>query len=126
MTFGEYRPSLAGLVARSRDKMPESPSNQEFNNYLRIDLLRRRVWLNRGGQWQETHLAPKEFAILDLLVRSQGMPVGKRRIMDAANVEEEGSLQTHIWKLRQKLEPDPRNPLYILTYHKVGYRFQAP
>lgn len=105
--------------------MPESTPNQEFNNYLRIDLLRRRVWLNRGGQWQETPMAPKEFAILDLLVRSQGMPVGKHRIMSTANVEGEGSLQTHIWKLRQKLEPDPRNPRYILTYYKVGYRFGA-
>ncbi len=107
-------------------RQQESMSIQEFNNYLRIDLLGRRVWLGLGGQWQETHLAPKEFAILDLLVRSSGMPVGKHRIMNAAEVGGEGSLQTHIWKLRRKLEPDPRNPRYIVTYHKVGYRFQAP
>lgn len=46
--------------------------------------------------------------------------------MDGADVDGEGALQNHIYKLRQKLEPDPQDPHYILTYHKIGYRFRNP
>ena len=44
--------------------------------------------------------------------------------MDMTNVEGEASLQNHIWRLRNKIEPSPEAPQYILTYHSVGYRFK--
>jgi DNA-binding response OmpR family regulator len=35
----------------------------------------------------------------------------------------ERSIDAHIKNLRKKLEPDPRNPVYVLTVYGVGYRF---
>jgi len=33
------------------------------------------------------------------------------------------AIDAHIKNLRRKLEPDPRNPRYVLTVHGVGYKF---
>jgi two-component system, OmpR family, KDP operon response regulator KdpE len=36
------------------------------------------------------------------------------------------SVKWYIWRLRRKIEDDPRHPRYILTEHGIGYRFAAP
>ncbi len=59
-----------------------------------------------------------------MLVKANGKPIGKTQIMDAINIDGEGSLQNHIWRLRSKIEPIPEEPSYILTYHSIGYRFR--
>ena len=33
------------------------------------------------------------------------------------------TVDTHIWNLREKLEEDPGNPRYIITVHRIGYKF---
>jgi len=38
----------------------------------------------------------------------------------------ERTIDAHIKNLRQKLEPDPRRPRYVLTVHGAGYRFADP
>jgi DNA-binding response OmpR family regulator len=35
------------------------------------------------------------------------------------------TVDTHIFELRRKLEVDPRDPVHILTVHRIGYRFRA-
>ena len=35
------------------------------------------------------------------------------------------TLEKHVWVLRQKLEPDPRNPQYIVNVRGVGYKFEG-
>jgi DNA-binding response OmpR family regulator len=46
--------------------------------------------------------------------------------MGAADIQgTEAALQNLVYKLRQKLEPDPQAPKYLLTYHKIGYRFNT-
>ena len=80
--------------------------------------------INREGQWQDVHLTNAEFGILSLLVKANGKPVGKAQIMDAVDIDGEGSLQNHIWRLRNKIEPVPEESSYILTYHSIGYRFK--
>ena len=34
-------------------------------------------------------------------------------------------IHVFVWHLRQKLEPDPKDPTYLTSVHSVGYRFQA-
>jgi two-component system response regulator RegX3 len=99
---------------------------QEFDDYLRIDLVKQQLSINRGGQWQEVHLTATEFNVLEALVRVAGRPIGKAQLMDMADVDGEASLQNHIWRLRSKIELIPETPKYLLTYHGVGYRFKEP
>ena len=110
------------LLARIRARLPDLDSTQEVNYFLRIDTVTQLVEVKREGQWQQVYLTLTESSVLKALLAGRGRPVGKVRLMDVADVDGESSLQNHIWRLRQKLEPDPRTPCYVLTYHGIGYR----
>jgi DNA-binding response OmpR family regulator len=122
----ERKSDMAELVARIRARLRDSDALVEVDDYLRIDFARQQVHVKRKTRWEEERLAPKEFALLSALVKNRGRPVGKNRLMAIADVLTEGSIQNQIWKLRQKLEPEPHEPRYIQTYHKMGYRFNRP
>ena len=90
---------------------------------LRIDLDRREVRL--AGK--EAHLTPTEFDLLRALVEHPGRVLTRAQLMDAVLGESyEGfdrAIDSHIKNLRQKIEPDPRKPRYVLTVFGVGYKF---
>lgn len=73
------------------------------------------------------HLTATEWKVLEVLALNRGSLVTKRKILDAGwgtnYAEENGSLRLFISQLRQKLEPHPKNPKYILTDLGLGYRF---
>ena len=121
--FLDQKSDISELLARIRVRLHHVNSKQELDGYLRVDLASRLVEVKRGNQWQEVHITPAELSLLGALLRKPRHPVGKVQLMTAAGVDGEGSLQNHILRLRRKLEPDPENPRYILTYHGIGYRF---
>ncbi len=124
--FLERKSDIEELLARIKARLPERDSIREFDNYLRIDLGEQQVFINHGDSWEEVRLAPKEFSLLEALMKNIGRPVGLRQLIGAAGLEgEKGALYNHFYKLRQKLERDPQTPRYIQTYHKIGYRFSA-
>jgi DNA-binding response OmpR family regulator len=112
------------LIARIRARINLVKPEQEYDDYLRIDLEKQQLKVKRSGQWQEVHLTTTEFNILEALIKAGGQPLGKNQLMDMTNVDGEASLQNHIWRLRCKIELTPEVPQYILTYHSVGYRFR--
>ena len=112
------------LIARVRARINLAKSELEFDDYLRIDLIKQQLKVKRNEQWQEVHLTTTEFNILEALIKAGGQPVGKNQLMDMTNVDGEASLQNHVWRLRTKIELTPEVPQYILTYHSVGYRFR--
>ncbi len=92
---------------------------------LEVDTARHRVL--RGGV--PVDLTPTEFAILVTLLREPGKVLSPRQIVAAVwgaeYVDETGYIRRYVWHLRQKLEPDPRHPRYILNERGVGYLFPA-
>jgi DNA-binding response OmpR family regulator len=114
------------LLARIRARLP--PRSLEIDGYLRIDAARRKVWVQREGEWQEVRLTPREFDLLQHLVYNAGRPIGKttllERVFDYQEDVETKTVEKHIWSLRQKLEPDPGKPCYILNVRGVGYKFE--
>lgn len=117
------------LLARVKARLP--PAIQEFDEYLRVDGPRRLVKLHREGSWQTVELTPREFDLLNYLVTNVGRPLGRTTILEAVfDVPADEDIQTktlekHIWSLRQKLEPDPRQPRYLINVRGVGYKFEA-
>ena len=93
---------------------------------LEIDFTRRAITRNHGTE-PVPHLTATEWKVLEVLVINRGSLVTKRKILDAAwgpnYAEENGSLRLFISQLRQKLEPNPKNPTYLLTELGMGYRF---
>jgi DNA-binding response OmpR family regulator len=112
------------LIARIRARVIFVELEQEYDDYLRIDLVKQQISIKRAGEWLEVHLTATEFNVLAALVKAAGRPIGKVQLMDMAEVDGEASLQNHIWRLRSKIELIPDKPKYVLTYHGVGYRFK--
>ena len=72
-------------------------------------------------------LTPTEFALLKTLAAEPGRAFSRMELLDAAQGEAyegyERTIDTHVKNLRLKVEPDPKNPRYILTVYGVGYKF---
>jgi DNA-binding response OmpR family regulator len=71
-------------------------------------------------------LTPTEFTLLATLARQPGRIFTRSQLLDAlhgvAFESYERAIDSHIKNLRRKLEPDPRQPRYVLTVYGVGYR----
>lgn len=90
---------------------------------LYIDLSKRLVV--RGND--QIYLTLIEFDILFFLASYPGYVFTHRQIYEAVwrseYVCDSGNITAHIGHIRKKLEPDPRNPIYIQTVRGVGYKF---
>jgi two-component system, OmpR family, KDP operon response regulator KdpE len=90
-----------------------------------IDLAVKKV--SRHGD--ELRLTPTEWAILDILVRHRGALVTQRRLLTAVwgpNYRTQTNyLRVYLAQLRQKLEPEPSRPRYLITEPGMGYRFEV-
>ncbi|MBO4898001.1 MAG: response regulator transcription factor [Clostridia bacterium] len=89
-----------------------------------LDFNFRKILIN--GNWIE--LTSKEFDLIDLLVNNPGKVYSREQLLDIVwGYDYPGDIRTvdvHIRRLREKLEPDPATPTYILTKWGVGYYFK--
>ena len=113
------------IMARIRANLPRGIVLSD--NYLCIDFAGRRVWVNRDGTWQEVHLQPLQFDLLELLVMNAGQVVLTTTLKDRVwgKPVSDDALALYIHKLRRKLEPDPSQPIYIESVKGLGYRFNG-
>ena len=76
---------------------------------------------------KEISLTPNEFDILIALIRNRGRVLSREQLIDIVfGIDFEGSDRTvdvHIKNIRKKIERDTKNPLYIITVTKSGYKF---
>ncbi len=90
---------------------------------LEIDTASREVWLDK----RPVSLTAKEFELLQHFARHPGRAFTRMQLLDAVwGTTFEGyehNVNTHINRLRNKIEADPANPRYVLTVRGVGYRF---
>ena len=122
--------SAPELLARVRAALRRNARGSEQLPALRLGAvsvdLARRCSAGPGGS---LHLTPLEYRVLDCLARNSGMIVTQAQLIrEAWGPERPGDsrgLRTYIKLLRQKLEPDPRQPRYLLTEAGVGYRLQV-
>ena len=90
---------------------------------LEIDLQGHRVKQND----KPVRLTPIEFNLLALLAQHPGQTFSRERIIERLHgYTHDGydrSIDAHIKNLRRKLEPNPSEPIYILTIYGIGYQF---
>ncbi len=91
---------------------------------LRVDLGKRQVFLGK----REIHLTPIEYKLLSVMIRYAGRVVTQRQLLlevwGQARDEQTQYLRIYVHQLRQKLEPNPVRPRYLLTEAGVGYRLR--
>jgi two-component system, OmpR family, alkaline phosphatase synthesis response regulator PhoP len=89
-----------------------------------VTLDKRRMQVTAGDK--PIDLTPTEFELLATLARQPGRVFTRTQLLDAIRgvaVESfDRAIDAHVKNLRRKLEPDPRNPRYVLTVHGVGYK----
>jgi two-component system KDP operon response regulator KdpE len=118
------------LLARAQAllrRVPSSPANKEphlYNdNYLTMPRNERRVYI----EGKPVKLSTTEYQLLYYLVQNAGRVLTFQQILDHVWGESRDNTEyvhVYIWHLRQKLEVDPRHPIYILTEYGVGYYFE--
>ena len=125
--------SVAEVVARVKalgrrveklTTMTESPGEKTLTfDDLTIHVDKRIV--TRGEE--DLKLTQKEFEILRILALTPGRPYSRRTLCERAGVESfdgtDRTIDTHIKRLRAKIEPDRNRPLYVLTVWGFGYKF---
>jgi two-component system KDP operon response regulator KdpE len=116
--------SRVRAVLRRTEAAGPGPGNVlEVDERLKMDLQRREVWVDG----KLVKLRPTEFKLLYHLVQNAGWVVPHEQLL--AKVwgyeyrDETHYVRLYVNYLRQKLEPDPSHPRYILTERGVGYRF---
>ena len=91
---------------------------------LSVDLVRRIVKI--GGE--EVKLSPKEYELLRLLIQHAGKVLTHKFLLKelwSTSIDPQ-YLRVYVRQLRNKIEPDPAQPQYILTETGIGYRLKAP
>lgn len=101
-----------------------NPNSFSYNNgELLIDKERREVRV-RG---ENIPLTPIEFDILELLASNQGVVMSRELLIEKVlGADFDGvdrTIDVHIKNIRKKIEEDTKNPKYILTVFKLGYKF---
>lgn len=90
---------------------------------LSIDKKKRKVTING----ERIELTPKEFDLLYLLAANPGVTYDRKDLLNLVwSYDFEGyehTVNSHINRLRSKVEKDPNKPEYVLTTWGVGYRF---
>jgi len=94
------------------------------DGYLNVDLQRRHVYVDG----LRVHLTPTEFKLLIMLIDNAGRVVTQRELLEQVwgteYVDDIYYPRVYISQLRRKIEPDVTNPAYIMTEHRIGYRFE--
>jgi DNA-binding response OmpR family regulator len=115
---------LAELLARVRAQLRRSAPDVLRAGDVVVEPASRRAWVGDD----ELELTPKEFELLELLVRNAGLVVERERVMDEVWDENWfGSTKTldmHVSALRRKLGDDAAAPTRITTVRGVGLRFE--
>ncbi len=114
---------VRAVLRRTEAPAPAPHEPIQIDDRLKIDFDRRQVWV----EGRLVQLRPTEYRLLYHLVQNAGWVVPHDQLL--AKVwgyeyrDETHYLRLYVNYLRQKLEPDPANPRYILTERGVGYRF---
>lgn len=121
--LNEFVARVQALLRRAQ--VTTSDVEQIYNDgYLSIDLHRRHVHVDG----RKIHLTPTEFKLLAVLMENSGRVVSQRDLLEQVwgreYIDDVYYPRVYISQLRRKVEPDPANPIYILTEHRIGYRFE--
>ena len=118
--------SIRELMARVKAVLRRvSPPAAEVYRFSDCEVNIRGNEVRRAGKLVD--LSAKEFALLAYFISNPAETLTRDRLLDAVwgyeNYPNTRTVDTHIVHLRQKLEPNPEEPRFILTVHGSGYKF---
>jgi two-component system alkaline phosphatase synthesis response regulator PhoP len=120
--------SIRELLARVKSVLRRTavlPIDKEQHSFADVQVDLRRCRVLRSGKALD--FSAKEFDLLKYFICHPGETLTRDRLLEDVwgydNYPTTRTVDTHLVRLRQKLEPDPEQPQYFLTVHGTGYRF---
>ena len=122
----ELKARVRALLRRAgQTAQKEKNANRLERGAIAIDVDQRAAWKNG----QRVDLTAKEFDLIELFLRNPGRVYSRENLLNLVwgyeYIGEFRTVDVHVRRLREKLEPDPANPEYILTKWGVGYYFSS-
>jgi DNA-binding response OmpR family regulator len=119
----ELSSRIKALLRRAEMPAPTEKTMLEIDDRLSVDFQRHEVWVDG----ERVKLRPTEYRLLYHLVNNAGWVMSHEvllaKVWGPEYRDEIQYLRLYVNYLRQKIEPDPAHPQYILTERGVGYRF---
>lgn len=126
----EVKARIKAIIRRNTRKSAKSikaESSMIVRGDLKLDREGRRVFI----QEKEINLTAKEFDLLELLVTNPNKVYSREALLNyvwgnkAADNGDVRTVDVHVRRLREKIEPSPSDPKYVHTKWGVGYYFRA-
>lgn len=119
----ELKARIKAVLRRSIQEKETEKKTIEIGE-LRLECNSKRVFLNND----EINLTSKEFDMLELFATHRGKVYNRAQLLDAiwgkAYPGDVRTVDVHVRRLREKVEPNPAQPEYIFTKWGVGYYFK--
>ena len=120
----ELEARVEAVLRRSQQSRRDQKDEVIYSDhYLTVDIERAEVQCDG----EIVDLTPTEQKLLFHLIQNRGRLLSFDQILKSVwgfeYADEKGYVRLYIWRLRQKIEPEPSNPRYVLTEHGLGYRF---
>ena len=121
-SFMELMARVEAVLRRSQPGGGAQSAVYQFGD-LTVDIDRHEA--TKGGEHLE--LTPREFRLLGYFLSHQSEVVSREELLDAVwgydTIPFTRTVDTHIAKLRKKIEDDPGDPQHLITVHRLGYKF---
>lgn len=121
------------LVARVKAVLRRTAARQEYTRHE--DIIKTGDLVIDAGKYEvrlhgiPVELTPKEFELLNFLARNAGKVMSRDKLLnniwDYAFNGDTRIVDVHVSHLREKIEANPKNPVYIKTVRGVGYKFRG-
>ena len=118
------------LLARVRTVLRHQPEREpvQVAKFGRIEIDSLAMTVKVRGEAIPTTV--REFRLLEYLARHAARVFTRNQLLDTVWAENSfvtpRSIDVYIRRLREKIEADPENPLYLIAVRGVGYRFEVP
>ncbi len=121
----EVKARIKAILRRTRAAKKNVEENVIVNGDVRLDKDNRRVQICG----REINLTGKEFELLEFLVANPGRVYGRAKLLQLIWGKDypgdERTVDVHVRRLREKIEPNPSEPRYVQTKWGVGYYYQG-
>jgi two-component system, OmpR family, alkaline phosphatase synthesis response regulator PhoP len=113
---------VEALLRRSPTMGPGQLESHEFGD-IRVDFRRAEV----SRESKPVVVSAREFQLLRYFIEHREAVIAREELLEKVwgygSTPQTRTVDVHVAWLRQKLEPDPRHPQWIITLHGLGYKF---
>ena len=119
----EVKARIKAILRRTKNQVAEEKKDIIVSGDVMMDIVNRRLTI-KGDEY---NLTSKEFELMQLLMQNPGKVFARHDLLTIIWGEDypgdERTVDVHVRRLREKIEPDPKEPIYVHTKWGIGYYF---